>query len=271
MYRHVRQTLHTRGLNTVCEHARCPNLGECWSSGTATFMILGDVCTRGCRFCAVQAGRPSGEPDPSEPGRVATAASAMSLRHAVVTSVTRDDLPDGGARIFAGTVAALKALDPPPSVELLIPDLLDSALEVVVRSGPDVLAHNIEVVARLTAGLRHRRFSYERSLRVLDQARRLDNGLLTKSSIMLGLGETDDEVAGAMADLRSVGVDILVLGQYLRPARENTEVRAYVPPETFAGLEARAYEMGFGFVASSPLARTSYRAAEALQKLAPRN
>jgi lipoic acid synthetase len=260
-YARVKAAVERSELHTVCREARCPNLGECWNAGTATFMILGDRCTRGCRFCAVTRGDPGGLRDEDEPARVARAAREMGLDYAVVTSVTRDDLPDGGAGIFAATVRALRELEPAPLVELLIPDYLGEDLDRVSDSAPDVLAHNLEVVERLTPMLRHPRFGYGRSLTVLERA--AARGLLTKSSIMLGLGETLDEVRGGMLDLRGAGVAMLVLGQYLCPARSNAEVVEYVPPERFDELAAAGRELGFDHVSAGPLVRTSYRAAEA--------
>ncbi len=262
-YRHVRQAVDSGGLHTVCEEAHCPNMGECWESGSATFMILGDVCTRGCRFCAVRRGDPAGVFESDEPSRMAEAVRRMGLDYAVVTSVTRDDLPDGGASVFADVVRAVKKLSPPPLVELLIPDLTGEALDQVTRSGADVIAHNIEVVKRLNSALRHARFSYEKSIGVLEAIKGSGHKILTKSSILLGLGETDEEIEATMQDLRAVDVDILVLGQYLRPTRDNAEVVEYVAPERFDALAVRGEALGFGFVAAGPLVRTSYRAAEA--------
>ncbi|GAB4286350.1 MAG: lipoyl synthase [Deferrisomatales bacterium] len=262
-YRAVRDAVSCRGLHTVCREARCPNVAECWGSGTATFLILGDVCTRGCRFCAVTRGDPAGALPSDEPARVAAAARTMGLDYVVVTSVTRDDLPDGGAAVFAETVRAVQALTPPPLVELLIPDLLGGALDTVVDAGPDVLAHNVEVVERLTPALRHGRFAYRRSLEVLEQAKARDPALVTKSSILLGLGEAEEEILTTMEDLRRVGVSLLVLGQYLQPTRDHAPVHEYVPPERFDALADTGRAMGFDFVAAGPLVRTSYRAAEA--------
>jgi lipoic acid synthetase len=260
-YGRVKAAVEHGGLHTVCREARCPNVGECWNAGTATFMILGDRCTRGCRFCAVTRGDPGGLLDGDEPARIAGAAREMGLDHVVVTSVTRDDLPDGGAGVFAAAVRALRELRPVPLVEVLIPDYLGGALDCVLDSAPDVLAHNVEVVERLTPVLRHLRFGYRRSLAVLERA--ASRGLLTKSSIMLGLGETPGEVQGCMADLRAAGVAMLVLGQYLRPTRSNAEVVEYLPPGTFDELAAKGRELGFDQVSAGPLVRTSYRAAEA--------
>ncbi|MFO8073732.1 MAG: lipoyl synthase [Polyangia bacterium] len=267
-YRRVKRAVESGGLNTVCREARCPNVGECWDAGTATFMILGDSCTRGCRFCSVRRANPGGETDLDEPRRVARAASEMGLDYAVVTSVTRDDLEDGGAAVFADTIHSLRSLDPAPLVEVLIPDYLGEPLATVIEAGPVVLAHNIEVVERLSGSMRHSRFSYRRSLEVLEEARRLGGprGMLTKSSILLGLGESRFEIVSAMRDLREAGVSLLVLGQYLRPTRSSAEVAEYVRPEVFDELTEAGREMGFDYVASTPLARTSYRAAEAYVK-----
>ncbi|MDD5306001.1 MAG: lipoyl synthase [Deltaproteobacteria bacterium] len=264
-FKTVRRAIEGHGLHTVCDEARCPNRGECWDLGTATFLILGDVCTRGCAFCAVARGDVGNPPDPDEPARVARAATEMGLDYAVVTSVTRDDLPDGGASLFAATVRALKTLDRPPLVEVLVPDYLGADLDAVLSARPEVLAHNIEVVERLAPAMRHPRFSYVRSLEALAQAA---GRAITKSSILLGLGETSGEVERAMADLRDAGVAILVLGQYLRPTAKHAPVVEYVDPARFNELAALGTDMGFSFVAASPLARTSYRAAEAFVRRA---
>ncbi len=264
-YGKVKAAVERHGLHTVCREARCPNVAECWNAGTATFLILGDRCTRGCRFCAVARGDPDGAVDADEPVRVASAAREMGLDYAVVTSVSRDDLSDGGAGAFAATLRALRQLDPAPLVELLIPDYLGEPLDVVLDEGPEVLAHNVEVVERLTPRLRHAGFGYRRSLEVLEQAaaRGAGRGTLTKSSIMLGLGESLDEVRAAMRDLRAAGVAILVLGQYLRPTSASAEVVEYLPPVIFDELAAEGLGLGFGHVSAGPLVRTSYRAAEA--------
>jgi lipoic acid synthetase len=269
-YKRVRSAVSGCQLNTVCEEAHCPNIGECWDSGTATFMILGKTCSRGCRFCAVTRGNQNGIIDSMEPSRVCAAAERMELDYVVITSVTRDDLKDGGASIFAETVRALKGLNKPPLVELLTPDYWEENLETVINSKPDVFAHNIEVVERLTPALRHRAFSYAHSLRVLAKARELDNKMHTKSSIMLGIGETDDEIESAMQDLRRADVNILVLGQYLQPTKDHAPVTEYIAPEQFDALRARGTELGFDFVAAGPLVRTSYKAAEAYARKAIR-
>ncbi len=261
----VKRTLGALKLHTVCEEAACPNLGECWGHKTAAFMILGDTCTRGCRFCAVTLSEGPHGVDDEEPSRVRQAAESIGLRHVVVTSVTRDDLRDGGASHFAAVVREVRQIrEVPPSVELLVPDYVDESLGRVLDASPDVLAHNVETVERLTTLLRHPRFSFERSLRTLEQAKAYRQDIVTKSSLMLGLGETDDELLDAMEKLRRVGVDILVLGQYLRPSRANVEVSEYLPLEKFEYLAKTARAMGFGFVSAHPLARTSHRAEEAL-------
>lgn len=256
------RTLDRERLHTVCEEARCPNQGECWAAGTATLMILGDRCTRSCRFCAVASAREGRPLDPTEPARIARLVGEAGLRYVVVTSVDRDDLPDLGAGHFRKVLDALKALDPPPRVELLIPDYRGDRLRVVLDGGPDVLAHNLETIRRLTPVVRDRRSSYDHSLEVLREAREHDPSLWTKSSIMLGLGETMDEVLEAMADLRGAGVRILTLGQYLRPTARHLPVARWWTPDEFAELERLARGMGFDFVASGPLVRSSYRAAE---------
>jgi len=266
-YRTVRRAVEAGGLHTVCQEARCPNVGECWQAGTATFMILGDACTRGCGFCAVSRGDPAGRVDAGEPDRVAAAAARMGLDYVVVTSVTRDDLPDGGAAIIASTIRAVKALEGGPLVEVLTPDYLGGDLAAVLGAGPEVFAHNIEVVERLTPIARHPRFRYRRSLDCLEQAARI-GGAFVKSSIMLGIGETDGEVESAMRDLRSAGVSILVLGQYLRPTMAHLEVARYVTPDRFEGWAREGEAMGFSHVVAGPLVRTSYRAAEAFVRRA---
>ena len=264
-YRRLKQTLRKLDLHTVCEEARCPNVGECWSAGTATVMILGDVCTRGCRFCAVKTGNPRGGVDPREPEHVARALAELELKYAVLTMVDRDDLLDGGAEHVAATVSALKRRRPSMLVETLVGDFRGNmgAVELVVESRPDVFAHNLEVTRALTASIRDARCSYDKSLDVLRHAKRCAPERLTKSSLMVGLGETDDEVLEAMRDLRAAGVDIVTLGQYLRPTPKHAAVERYVTPEAFASYEREGRKMGFQFVASGPLVRSSYHAAEA--------
>jgi lipoic acid synthetase len=252
------------GIATVCEGALCPNIFECWGGGVATFMIMGDVCTRGCRFCYVRKGRP--QPlDPTEPLRVAEAVRILGLDYVTITSVDRDDLPDGGARHFAETIRAVKMLNPGVKVEVLIPDFQgnEDAIRIVVEAGPDVLAHNIETVRRLTPLVRDWRAGYDQSLKVLRVAKELNPNLVTKSSILLGLGETFEEVVEAMEDLRGAGVDILVLSQYLRPSPKQLPVAKMYSLEEFKVLEEIAYKIGFSYVVAHPLARTSYKAKEA--------
>jgi lipoic acid synthetase len=256
----VREELMSGQLRTVCDSSRCPNLGECWGKGHATFIILGDRCTRSCRFCAVPSGKPS-ETDLDEPGRIAETVKRLGLRHAVVTSVTRDDLPDGGASIFAEVVREIRWNNPGTTVELLIPDLQGDrrALETVLESAPDVLGHNLETVRSLQ-WIRDRMASYERSLGVMSLIKEISPGMMTKSSLMLGLGESRDEVIQAMDDLRAAGVDMLTLGQYLPPKGASLQVQRYVPPEEFDDLSAQAKRMGFKGVRAGPLVRSSYDA-----------
>ncbi len=251
-------------LHTVCESARCPNLGECWRRGTATFMIMGDVCTRSCRFCAVKTGRP--EPlDPDEPRRVAEAAVQMGLRHVVITSVARDELPDGGAAHFAACIRALYEALPQVSVEVLTPDFKGSAESVrtVLDARPSVFNHNLETVPRLTRRVRVQA-RYDRSLDVLRMAFEMEPSIPTKSGLMLGLGEEIEEVLETLRDMRRVGVSILTLGQYLRPSKDHLPVERWVSPDEFAWLRERALEMGFQHVESGPLVRSSYHAEEAI-------
>lgn len=259
----LKSLLKELNLHTVCEEARCPNVAECWGGGTATIMLMGDTCTRGCRFCAVSSGNPQGHLDPLEPLKVARAVSELSFRYVVLTSVDRDDLPDGGADHFARTVEAIKRANPEVLVEVLIPDFQGDpdSLERIVDADPDVVAHNLETVRRLTPGVRDRRATYDQSLRVLGALKRL-GAPFTKSSLMLGLGETQEEVWTAMHDLRGVDVDILTLGQYLRPSSWHLEVEEYVHPATFDALAAEGRRAGFLYVAAGPLVRSSYRAGE---------
>jgi len=264
----IRTVLRENRLSTVCEEARCPNLPTCWGQGTATFMILGEICTRACRFCAVKHGKPS-PPDPEEPERLASAAKALGLRYVVLTSVDRDDLPDGGASHFASCIRALKKAAPNLRVEALIPDFSGQreALEKVVEAGPDVVGHNLETVRRLTPRVRDRRAGYELSLFVLRTLKELSPKIFTKSSLLLGLGETEEEVEEALRDLREAGVDIVVLGQYLRPTSRELPVARYVPPEEFEAWRKRALSLGFRAVLSGPLVRTSFRASEVYEEL----
>jgi lipoic acid synthetase len=260
----VKGTLRELGLHTVCEEARCPNIGECWGCGTATFLIMGETCTRGCRFCAVGTGDPGGVLDPHEPEKVAKAAALWELRWVVLTSVDRDDLPDGGAAHFAATVRAIAEQSPSTRVEVLTPDFGGDrdAIATVLAAEPAVFAHNLEVVERLTPRARDRRASYTRSLEVLRIAKELRPEGLTKSSLMLGLGESDDEVKASLRDLRAVGCDAVTLGQYLQPNPRCMPVERYVEPGEFVAWETKARELGFAMVASGPLVRSSYRAGE---------
>ena len=260
-YEQVRTTLRELGLVTVCEEASCPNVGECWGSGTATVMLMGDVCTRGCRFCDVNSGAP-GPLDPLEPRHLAEAVSRLGLDYLVVTSVNRDELEDGGAAHFATAIAELRRAAPRTLVEVLTPDFQgrEAALDLIIAADPAVAAHNLETVRRLTPRVRDRRAGYQQSLDVLAYYKRF--GMRTKSSLMLGLGETRDEVLEAMRDLRAVGCDILTLGQYLRPTDKHLAVEEWVRPEVFADLEQQGVALGFRFVAAGPLVRSSYKAGE---------
>jgi lipoic acid synthetase len=263
-YTHLKETFRALDLHTVCEEARCPNVGECWTEGTATVMLLGDVCTRGCRFCAVTSGDPRGAVDVREPEHVARAIAGLGLQYVVLTMVDRDDLLDGGASHVARTVTRLRELRPDILVETLLGDFgghLDY-VDTTVDAAPHVWAHNIEVVRRLQRTIRDARCSYETSLGVLRRVKERDPARVTKSSIMVGIGERDEEVVETLADLRAAGVDIVTLGQYLRPSAKHAPVDRFVTPEQFATFEAEARAMGFAFVASGPLVRSSYKAAE---------
>jgi lipoic acid synthetase len=259
-YSRLKTLIDKSRLHTVCEEARCPNMGECWNSGTATFMILGDVCTRSCGFCAVKTGRPEFL-DKDEPRRVGEAVEIMKLRHAVITSVNRDELFDGGAQLFADTIREIRSRVPACRIEVLIPDFVGSeqALNIVLDAQPDILNHNTETVPRLYKTVRPQAH-YNRSLELLFRAKQ--KGFLTKSGLMLGLGETIDEVIDTMSDLREVECDILTLGQYLQPTQSHLPVERYVRPEEFAMLKQRGIEMGFRYIESGPLVRSSYHAAE---------
>jgi lipoyl synthase len=265
-YQDLKRIMRSLDLHTVCESARCPNQGECWEHRTATFMILGDICTRACGFCAVTSGRPAGPPDEDEPERVAQAVEQMRLEYAVVTSVNRDDQPDGGAQIFARTIAAVRARVPECQVEVLIPDFRGdgAALETVVAARPDVLNHNVETVPRLYRRVRPGAV-YERSLELLHRAKQLAPSMPVKTGMMLGLGETREEVLQTMSDLVAQGTDILTLGQYLQPTREHLPVVRFVHPQEFAEYKQLGREMGFRHVESGPLVRSSYHAFEQAQ------
>jgi len=256
----MRRTLAHCDSRTVCDSSRCPNLGDCWGKGHATFMILGERCTRACRFCAVPSGEPS-PPDPGEPERVAESVRRMGLRHAVITSVTRDDLEDGGAGVFAEVIRQVRWMNPGTSLEVLIPDLQGDreALNAVVAARPEVLGHNLEVVRSLQ-WVRDPMASYERSLDVLAGAKEMEPGMLTKSSLMLGLGESGPEIVEAMKDLLSAGTDLLTIGQYLPPRGSTLPLRRYVPPGEFEELRLKALDMGFKGVKAGPLVRSSFDA-----------
>ncbi len=259
----MRKLAHRLKLHTVCESARCPNRPECFAEGTATFMILGDVCTRDCTFCAVKHGEPCA-PDPQEPEHIVEAVSKLGLRYAVITSVTRDDLSDGGAAQFARTVRAIHEYDVNIMVEVLIPDLKGSlpALRTVIDASPTVLNHNVETVPRLYPEVRSKA-DYRRSIRLLRQSKCLNNRILTKSGLMLGLGETRQEIVDAMADLRDAGCDLLTIGQYLPPSLRHHPVMRYVPPKEFEDYGNIGQQLGFRHVVSGPLVRSSFHAAEA--------
>lgn len=261
-YNEIKSMMRSKTLHTVCEEARCPNIYECWANRTATFMILGDICTRACRFCAVNTGLPT-ELDMQEPERVAEAAEQMNLRHCVVTSVARDDLKDGGAYIFAETVKAIRKRLPLCTVEVLIPDFMGSeeSLQIVMDVKPDILNHNIETVERMSDRVRAKA-KYERSLQLLKNAKQMQSEIPTKSSIMLGVGEEWDEILQAMDDLRAVDCDIMTIGQYLQPSPKHLNVEKYYTPEEFAILKEEGLKRGFSHVESGPLVRSSYHAHE---------
>jgi lipoyl synthase len=266
-YTHLKGLVRTLHLNTVCEEALCPNIGECWGQGTLTIMILGDVCTRACRFCAVTTGNPRGIVDTDEPRRVAEAIADLDLNYVVITSVDRDDLPDQGAGIFAQTVREIKARAPRTLVEVLTPDFRGRAdlMKMVVDAQPEVISQNIETVRRLTYTVRDRRSGYDQTLGILRTVKELDPTRRTKSSILLGFGETFDEVIETMRDLREANVDLLAIGQYLRPTdkKRHYPLVEYVHPDVFKQLKAEGMKLGFSFIASGPLVRTSYKAFEA--------
>ncbi len=265
-YYDVRKLLHGASLVTVCEEARCPNIAECWGRGTATFQILGDTCTRACRYCYVNSGKPEHAPDPLEPFRLAQAAATMGLHHVVVTSVDRDDLPDRGAGHFAATIRALKAKLPDSSIEVLTPDFLgaeEEALQTVLGARPEVFNHNIETVRRLHRRMRGAKASYDKALWLLRRAKEVaDYPVLTKSGIIVGLGETNDEVVDTMRDLRANGVDVVTIGQYLQPSAKHATIDRWVHPDEFRWLREQGEALGFGSVFAGPLVRSSYRADE---------
>jgi lipoic acid synthetase len=265
-YFEVRELIHGQHLHTICEEARCPNIAECWGRGTATFQILGDTCTRACRYCYVHSGRPEHPPDPLEPLRLAQTAAQMGLNHVVVTSVDRDDLPDKGAGHYAATIRALKRKLPAASVEVLTPDFLDyeeEALRIVLSERPDVFNHNIETVRRLHRRMRGAKASYDKALWLLERAKAAaDYPVLTKSGIIVGLGETNDEVVDTLRDLREHGVDVVTIGQYLQPSSRHAPIDRWVHPDEFRWFREQGEALGFGSVFSGPLVRSSYRADE---------
>ena len=262
-YKLVNEIVKTHHLNTICTSGKCPNLAECWGNGTATLMILGDICTRACKFCAVKTGRPL-EVDENEPKNVALSVKKLKLKHVVITSVDRDDLPDGGARIWAETIRKIKELNPQTTIETLIPDFdgREHDIQLVIKAAPEVISHNLETVKRLTPLVRSRA-KYERSLKVLKYI--ADSGVATKSGIMLGLGEVFDEVVETMQDMRDCGVTILTIGQYLQPTHSHLPVAEYIKPEVFAEYQKIGLKMGYKFVESGPLVRSSYHAEKHVQ------
>jgi lipoyl synthase len=266
-YNRLKGIMRERKLNTVCEDAHCPNIGECWNRGTATFMILGDICTRGCRYCAVQKGKPASL-DLEEPVRVAEAAAQMKLRHAVITSVDRDDLADGGSYIFAETIRQIRKRVPECSIEVLIPDFKGNAaaLRAVMDAQPDILNHNTETVPRLYPTIRLGG-NYEITLELLKHAKEWYSDSVTKTGIMLGLGETDAELEAVIEDLVKIGVDILTLGQYLRPSKKHAPVKKFYHPDEFRAWKIKGEAMGIGHVESGPLVRSSYHAEEQVSLL----
>ena len=267
-FKAVRSTVREHQLATVCEESHCPNIGECWSHGTATIMLMGAVCTRACKFCAVDTGNPQGRLDPAEPANAARSVRLMNLQYVVLTSVDRDDLADGGAAHYAACVRAIRAENPNTAVEALTPDFSGdrAAVETVVNSGLQVFAQNVETVERLTHTVRDPRAGYQQTLNVLAHAKAVNPGVLTKSSLMVGIGESDDEIRQAMQDLRAHQVDLLTLGQYLRPTPNHLPVNRWVTPEQFADYREWGLQMGFMEVASGPLVRSSYRADRVFEK-----
>ncbi len=261
----IKDTLAKYNLHTVCEEAHCPNISECWNGGTATFMVMGDTCTRGCRFCAVKTAFPAPPLDPDEPRKLAQAIAEVGMfEYVVITSVDRDDLKDQGAGHFAKCIEEVKKTHPGIIVEVLIPDFRgrDDLIKIIVDARPDVIAHNIETTERLQRSVRDPRANYRQSLHVLDTVKKLNPSIYTKSSIMLGLGEGDDEVVQSMKDLRALGVDIFTIGQYLRPSDWHLKVEEYVHPDKFRQFKEQGEVLGFSFVASGPFVRSSYRAGE---------
>jgi len=255
----VEGVIRSRGLNTICREGLCPNRAECYARSKVTFMMLGDTCTRDCAFCSVRSGHPSA-PDPGEPAKIAGAARELGLKHVIVTSVTRDDLPDGGSGFYAKVIEELKKCGTAPVVEVLIPDFKGDlkALERVMRAGPDIISHNLETIKRLYRKVR-RGADYERSLRIISEVKKKGDGIFTKSALMLGLGESEDEVLQTMSDLREAECDFLAVGQYLRPGKRQVPVRDFISPERFSWYEQRGYALGFREVTAGPLVRSSYQ------------
>jgi lipoic acid synthetase len=267
-YQEVKRTVRAHRLSTVCEEAMCPNIGECWNAGTATIMLMGSVCTRACKFCAVDTGNPRGYLDADEPRNAAETVRLMGLKYVVLTSVDRDDLPDGGASHYAQCIREIKRLNPDTAVEALTPDFQGDlkAVETVVDAGVEVFAQNVETVRRLTKRVRDPRAGYEQTLKVLEHAKQHRPEVLIKTSLMLGLGETDEEILETMDDLRAIGVDIVTFGQYLRPTPSHLPVERYVTPDEFKRYRELGLAKGFLEVVSGPLVRSSYRAERALEK-----
>ncbi len=267
-YSRIRTLLKDLKLATVCQEARCPNMGECWAGGTATIMLMGDLCTRGCRFCNVKTGNPKGVLDPSEPEKVAHSVAQLDLSYVVLTSVDRDDLPDQGAQHFARTVRTIKKLNPHVIVEVLTPDFCGKPdlIEILVTAGPDVFGHNVETVSRLQKTVRDPRAGYNQSLDVLRTVKKINTFCYTKTSLMLGLGETQDEIIQTLQDLREVHCDVVTFGQYLQPTPRHLKVSEFLTPEKFNEWKELAETMGFLYVASGPLVRSSYRAGEFFMK-----
>ena len=263
-YSKIRETLDTLNLNTVCEEAKCPNIHECWSTGTATFMVMGDTCTRGCKFCSVKTSAKPNPLDPNEPKNLSKAVNAFDLTYAVITSVDRDDLPDQGSVHFKECIVEVKKNNPNLIVELLIPDFRgdEICLNTIIESGAEVIGHNLETVERLTPKVRDRRATYRQSLAVLNYIKKISPKTFTKSALMLGLGEMDEEVLLAMDDLRKVGVSFLTLGQYLQPTKKHLNVNEFIAPQKFAWFEKQALAKGFLYCASGPFVRSSYKAGE---------
>jgi lipoyl synthase len=270
-YENVRSLMRSKSLHTVCEEAHCPNIGECWGAGTATFLMMGDTCTRSCGFCDIKTGRPS-PLDWAEPLRVAEAVKAMNLRHVVITSVNRDERPDGGAPIFAMVIQQIRRIHKGCSIEVLIPDFKGKhdAIKIVMDAQPEILNHNVETVPRLFRKVQPQD-RYEWAITTLDTAKKLDPLVLTKSGIMLGLGETTDEVLSVMRDLAAVGVDILTLGQYLQPSKQHLPVERFYRPEEFVDLREQGLAMGFKWIESGPLVRSSYHAEQQVRQLSALN